>query len=37
MNNGVVEASTPTGEIDVFALATDERAAMTYMPHSRIG
>ena len=23
---------SPTDEIDVFALATDERAAMTYMP-----
>ena len=32
-----IGTSTPTGEMDAFALATDERAAMTYMPRSRIG
>ena len=32
-----IGAPTPTGEMDVFALAADERAAMTYIPRSRIG
>ena len=32
-----IGAPTPTDEMDVFALATDERAAMTYMPRACVG